>query len=1075
MAVVRRADDSDELIGSPSRKRARPGRSDATAYVPGAIMRVRVHNFMTHSDVTFEPGPRLNVVIGPNGTGKSAFVCAVCVGLGGSTKLLGRAGAIQDFVKRGEESAWTEITLRGPEVGKPIIVRRDFKNRDGGQSTWKINGESVRHEDVLREMKALNMQLDNLCSFLPQDRVSAFSMLNPQELLMETEKAIGKAEMFHLHEKLKSMKSGIEHLERSVEQKTTRLEKLQRDNENLERDVQRLQEREKLIKEAEEMSTKIPWLKYDKAAETLQTFKAAYDDQKEKVKILRADHQKKFDAYQALAAPFAAAANKINAHRDALQQTKNEVTKLDAKSNKLLGQQEGLRRQLNDTRREAIESKKRLEKRQAEIRRLEASLDEVPEIPRDLEQRRDKLKEAALAKQREIVAADDALQKAGYEKRPIEQKFNQLKIQKATIESVRAQKIESLSQNRSFSRIKEADDWVQRNRPTFHGEVLGPLLAEMEVTDPTYQNYIEQHLGPHVLATYIVTDERDESKVSEHMKAYRINVWTRRSDEQHVPGIVSSELRQAGVVNTLDNVFKAKSVVKQALNDTHNICKVFVGDNTLDSVKVNQLFQAKLSTHIYCPQGVYLARRSRYAKDSFSMIQNDVRPSRLFVRESSTNIEDVRRKLAEAEQELRSFNENYTRLEKISNEKKAESQAISRERTELNKLAAEPEQRRRLILRQIEQHKTLLAEQRPADFTAREKSITEEQKKLIEDKLKYALQMCDAVEKSHAASKELTLLVLKSMETQVRQEQAENTLRALEARIDEQKAKREDLKEKALAAKQKALDLKAEAIKVVELTKEVENKFEQWPPTIEELEYAISQKQEQADAILCHNPMVLDEFNRRRAEMVALTRTLETEKEELAVEQAKITNVKNEWLPQLRRTVEKISEEFSSNFARIGCAGQVALAGDGSRDHDGFGDNFREYSLEIRVKFRPNEDMHLLDAHRQSGGERSVTTMLYMIALQSFTSAPFRVVDEINQGMDSRNERKVFKRMVEAASIPGTPQCFVVTPKLLTQLEYSEDCTVMCIFNGPHVHEMAKRWHEMQQVFDGVERRTLTL
>jgi len=136
------------------------------------------------------------------------------------------------------------------------------------------------------------------------------------------------------------------------------------------------------------------------------------------------------------------------------------------------------------------------------------------------------------------------------------------------------------------------------------------------------------------------------------------------------------------------------------------------------------------------------------------------------------------------------------------------------------------------------------------------------------------------------------------------------------------------------------------------------------------------------------------------------------------------------------------------------------------REHGGFGDEFKDYSLEIRVKFRANEEMHLLDSHRQSGGERSVSTMLYMIALQGFTSAPFRVVDEINQGMDARNERKVFKRMVEAASVPGTPQCFVVTPKLLTQLTYSEDCTVMCIFNGPHVHQMASRWREMQAAFD---------
>lgn len=51
--------------------------------------------------------------------------------------------------------------------------------------------------------------------------------------------------------------------------------------------------------------------------------------------------------------------------------------------------------------------------------------------------------------------------------------------------------------------------------------------------------------------------------------------------------------------------------------------------------------------------------------------------------------------------------------------------------------------------------------------------------------------------------------------------------------------------------------------------------------------------------------------------------------------------------------------------------------------------------------------MSILDSHRQSGGERAVSTIFYLMALQSLARAPFRVVDEINQGMDPRNERCV--------------------------------------------------------------------
>ena len=73
-----------------------------------------------------------------------------------------------------------------------------------------------------------------------------------------------------------------------------------------------------------------------------------------------------------------------------------------------------------------------------------------------------------------------------------------------------------------------------------------------------------------------------------------------------------------------------------------------------------------------------------------------------------------------------------------------------------------------------------------------------------------------------------------------------------------------------------------------------------------------------------------------------------------------------------------------------------------------------------------------------------------MVAVQHVTVTPFRVVDEINQGMDRINERKVFIQMVDAACRPGTPQCFMFTPKLLPDLPYTHDVMPMTIFNGMH-------------------------
>ena len=110
--------------------------------------------------------------------------------------------------------------------------------------------------------------------------------------------------------------------------------------------------------------------------------------------------------------------------------------------------------------------------------------------------------------------------------------------------------------------------------------------------------------------------------------------------------------------------------------------------------------------------------------------------------------------------------------------------------------------------------------------------------------------------------------------------------------------------------------------------------------------------------------------------------------------------------------------------------------------------------LRVLVKFRTEERLHVLDPNRQSGGERSVSTIAFLNALQGVTKTPFRIVDEINQGMDAVNERKIYNLLVASASEPTTPQCFLLTPKLLPSLPFNEMVTIINIMNGPHIERV---------------------
>lgn len=66
---------------------------------PGSIVRVKLTNFVTYTEAEFKPGPSLNMVIGPNGTGKSTLVCAICLGLGWGTQVGRCTFRVEDYAE----------------------------------------------------------------------------------------------------------------------------------------------------------------------------------------------------------------------------------------------------------------------------------------------------------------------------------------------------------------------------------------------------------------------------------------------------------------------------------------------------------------------------------------------------------------------------------------------------------------------------------------------------------------------------------------------------------------------------------------------------------------------------------------------------------------------------------------------------------------------------------------------------------------------------------------------------------------------------------------------------------------
>lgn len=217
----------------------------------------------------------------------------------------------------------------------------------------------------------------------------------------------------------------------------------------------------------------------------------------------------------------------------------------------------------------------------------------------------------------------------------------------------------------------------------------------------------------------------------------------------------------------------------------------------------------------------------------------------------------------------------------------------------------------------------------------------------------------------------------------------------------------------------------------------------------EDIDNEIESLQSRLESLHEGNPRAIVEYEDRAVKIAATQTRLQTLEVTLAASATSIAEVRAKWEPELDALMSRVSDAFAASFAKIHCAGAVAVhkAGDDGGDFDA-------WQAQVQVRFREGEQMSVLDSHRQSGGERAVSTIFYLMALQGLSRAPFRVVDEINQGMDPRNERVVHERMVDVAcgrdgaGDGGGSQYFLITPKLLSGLKYSPGMKVHCIASG---------------------------
>ncbi|GLI64044.1 hypothetical protein VaNZ11_007205 [Volvox africanus] len=1051
--------------------------SSPALFAKGSVKLVKVHDFMTYNGtVVIRPGPRLNLVLGPNGTGKSSLVCALCLGLNGSPKTLGRADDIKAFVRRGAHSFWTEITLssgceeRDHVVKRTVTVRteRDAngERRERFESKWKINGVDTTSKDVDKLIRQLKIQFDNLCQFLPQDKVAEFAKMDQYELLGATLKAVGDASMHEQHQLLIRLRKEEKQQIADLATATSRMQKLEAEQERQRRDFERFQQREKLLAEARALLCQAKWLEVvakGKAAESAkqrllskrEALKALEDQQEEQTRPIREREEAVKELRQ----------RKIAAEREArdadarMRRTGDELNKRDNDMTVLADELTSLDQQ-------GKERAAQITVAQQKVERAKAELAQAPQRPpQELYDRINELRGLTQSSARESSEIEANQNDLTLHIQALQEQIGRVRGRLDMLNSRKHQMLQRLGKH--HRNIGQLHSFVEQHRTdgTFQGPVFGPVALELSVKAargvPSHValQYVENACWS-LLASYIVTNIHDESTLIEEAKrlgvASSVKIICSDYDPnqpyvmQHPAGPACHHARY-GIIHTLDELIEAAPIFVDLLTKMCKTNLCYIGTSETIGLMETLVQETPINTVIVGASHMSVVR-SLYNDNVRSIDFGELYPAKLLGAGGGSEEDGEKAKLQEEGDTLiQECDELQAKAEQLVQQLQQKEQERKRWQAEVINLHAQQqaivEKRTALIAAVKIAERQLCAKEALPDPEQRRPVLRCAIEDTIAEIAALTRGVLTAAQDLWAVHRNLEVLELRLSEAGAQlsalraiRDQHEKDLQAARTVV----ITAEDAFKSAQNEFRRAKDNAAEHFPLSDSDKEELRRHEAEKTQPSTLRSLAEEKSVQAEQVVCNNQNVVNEFSKRQAEIAHLGESVKQHEERCQELRTRIDEVQGVWLPGLRKMVSAINASFSNNFKEIGCAGEVRLHED---------EDFEKFAIQILVQFRAHEDMQLLTGTRQSGGERSVSTILYLIALQGITETPFRVVDEINQGMDPLNERKVYKQLVAASTEEHTPQCFLLTPKLLPGLAYTRDIHTLIIYSSSEMEE----------------------
>ena len=884
----------------------------------------------------------------------------ICLGLAGKPNVLGRSTNLTDFIKVGADKAAIEVELFNPDADEENVVI--IRNIDrAAKSLWWINGKKSGVREVEKKVAKFRIQVDNLCQFLPQDKVHDFSRLSSKGLLDSTVDAVGDVSLKQQHAQLKELQKNMSEGEELFERKQQMLVDQTEKCRKLEEEVKAFEEKRKIESKITVAEGRLAWSKfYDKGriwSETRKSFeesKKKYEKQDEKLEPLKTDIEnlKKKRAnletkHQAFMTSVRNSTKKAKTHSQNIERLDEQVEKIDEEIDEL--------EQIEDAKKDEI---KRLETVIAEMEgELSSTQDEEDLGPLCAEARRKT--EDLLARQSGKMIELNNLK---YERTNLSRSISDRQEEMRKLNDVEKMKLRKLRELNDDT--ENATHWLRNNKNMFHNDVFEPFVMCANVHDVQFSKYLENSINQRDMTAFFFETAEDMNQfldIVRNQKGWRKVsgvVLPDRDLQDFQPNIPESNLRRLGFVSYLKNLVSAPDKVMAFMCNNYGLHRIPVFKE--ESEKFEQIISNELGfTKYFVGSKVQTISGSDYSSVKSTMTREVFSNRYLEITKDEDRERHIRTEMSNVEDRLRKIEVDIKAVQ-------GQYESINLELEKARQDQKALEQRKNFKARQgalIEQQRKILRQKLSVvgnDRTREEKIV--KKKSLV-------LQQVKSVQLLQAAIGEASKVRIKIEISRLSIQPLEDLNHKKTEELGEAQDKIKDLKKEAERletelhaaedvlknAQREAINITGRGKKSGEPPEEVKQiwEAEKIPSRFEEIEVLINELRAKTECMDSVDPRIIREYNTLKENIEELQQDIERRQRNINEKMQTMTELKDAWMENLNRLISRINDNFSSHFASMGFAGEVSLS---KGAHE---DDFEHYGIKIKVKYRDNEPLQV--------------------------------------------------------------------------------------------------------------------